>query len=195
MKISACIQQAIRQAASDLGCRAELARRCGIDNSTLGKYLKHRIRRISSENWEKLYPHIAKYLPRNHKLHPPSLLGLNAPASLDGDDLKLRRMLFYAYSDGKLYHDDGELQDNRYMPFIDFRRDPVDLIDSKMHERVVRSFVQASVERARCPECGEHLGIRGSQTTQDDPSDPEVFCLAGQHWSGRLSECVKPKYK
>ena len=51
---------------------------------------------------------------------------------------KLRAMLAYAFCGEQLYDDDGELQDNRVHPFIDFRRDLADEIEDKMRQRLRR---------------------------------------------------------
>ena len=53
------------------------------------------------------------------------------------ENKKLRKMLASCYVGTALYADDGELQDNREQPFIDFKRDSVDEIVKKMHQRVV----------------------------------------------------------
>lgn len=47
----------------------------------------------------------------------------------------LRRMLAGAYAGAGLYGDDGEMQDNRERPFIDFLRDTVKDIESKIQDR------------------------------------------------------------
>lgn len=46
----------------------------------------------------------------------------------------LRRLLAYAYSGASLYTDDGELQDGNF-PVIDYLRDTVDEIESKIQKR------------------------------------------------------------
>ena len=48
---------------------------------------------------------------------------------------QLREMLAHLYAGSALYCDDGELQDNRASPFIDFKRDSVADIRSAMVER------------------------------------------------------------
>lgn len=52
----------------------------------------------------------------------------------------LRRLLAYLYAGHTLYADDGELQDNRKHPLIDFKRDSVDQIECKMGERTRAEF-------------------------------------------------------
>lgn len=52
----------------------------------------------------------------------------------------LRQMLAFAYCGMKLYADDGELQDNRALPYIDFKRDPVPVIQAKMTQRAQRAL-------------------------------------------------------
>ena len=56
---------------------------------------------------------------------------------------ELRRMLAFAYSGVFLYCDDGELQDNRTKPIIDFRRDSFHEIKRKMGVRVTRALREA----------------------------------------------------
>lgn len=56
-------------------------------------------------------------------------------ASAGAGEQKLRRMLCVAYAGGWAYMDDGEAQDNRAHPCIDFLRDSPDLIEQKMRER------------------------------------------------------------
>lgn len=54
---------------------------------------------------------------------------------LRAENCGLRVMLAWAYAGSALYTDDGELQDNRSYPFIDFNNDSVEDIDSKLGER------------------------------------------------------------
>lgn len=54
---------------------------------------------------------------------------------LRADGSIVRELLAINYSRGRLYTDDGELQDNRTQPFIDFRRDPAHVIREKIVER------------------------------------------------------------
>ncbi len=51
-------------------------------------------------------------------------------------ELMLRRLLAASYAGASIYHDDGELQDNRRLPFIDFRRDTPTEIGEKMYQRI-----------------------------------------------------------
>lgn len=50
-------------------------------------------------------------------------------------EYKLRRMLAFAYSGVCLYGDDGELQDNARLPYIDYIRDSADEIGEKIKAR------------------------------------------------------------
>jgi len=52
----------------------------------------------------------------------------------------LRQLLAYRVAGAKLYDDDGELQDNSVHPFIDFKRDAVDAIETKLYERGFKAF-------------------------------------------------------
>ena len=57
--------------------------------------------------------------------------------------VKLRSLLAASYAGAMLYNDDGELQDNREQPFIDFLRDSPDEIERKMSERGLNSMNRA----------------------------------------------------
>jgi hypothetical protein len=64
-------------------------------------------------------------------------------AELKAENAKLRLMLaVHATSEGTLYGDDGELQDNSIHPFIDFKRDDPDTIQAKL---IVRAQKQLDV--------------------------------------------------
>lgn len=52
------------------------------------------------------------------------------------DDKQLRIMLAVSYSGSLLYLDDGELQDSRILPYIDFVRDSPETIAKKFIERL-----------------------------------------------------------
>lgn len=55
------------------------------------------------------------------------------------ENRELRIMLAIAHAGLSLYTDDGELQDNRVQPFIDFKRDSVSEIERKLRERAYAS--------------------------------------------------------
>jgi len=64
---------------------------------------------------------------------PPPRIVL-APKAMEHDNRELRRII--AFNLGKsLYTDDGELQDNSRLPFIDFYRDTAEEINRKLKER------------------------------------------------------------
>lgn len=63
-----------------------------------------------------------------HALH-------NEAAAVREGNATLRMMLAFSYCGHELYRDDGELQDNRMQPHIDFKRDPLDVIQYKMVQR------------------------------------------------------------
>lgn len=52
------------------------------------------------------------------------------------DNKQLRIMLAVSYGGPLLYSDDGELQDNRMLPYIDFVRDTPETISKKFTERL-----------------------------------------------------------
>ena len=51
------------------------------------------------------------------------------------ESYKLRLMLAQSLCGGSLYTDDGEIQDNSYMPYIDYKRDSADEIRAKLMQR------------------------------------------------------------
>lgn len=52
--------------------------------------------------------------------------------SLEEENFELRAMLAFAHCGAALYADDGELQDNREHPFIDWKRDSLSEIREKL---------------------------------------------------------------
>lgn len=63
---------------------------------------------------------------------PPPAPSVGQPAAEPDAEAGLRRLLAFAYAGAGLYGDDGELQDGRHHPCIDFRRDSVSEIERKM---------------------------------------------------------------
>lgn len=61
------------------------------------------------------------------------------PLDVASENRELRIMLAIAHAGLSLYTDDGELQDNRVLPFIDFKRDSVAEIERKLRERAYAS--------------------------------------------------------
>ena len=51
------------------------------------------------------------------------------------DNHEMRTMLYVANTGMRGYHDDGELQDNRCHPFIDFKRNSIAEIQAKFAQR------------------------------------------------------------
>lgn len=72
------------------------------------------------------------------------------------ENRELRIMCAIAHAGLALYYDDGELQDSREHPWIDWKRDPVADIERKLHERLCRRM-RAETEK------------RSLQNTKDDP--------------------------
>lgn len=58
----------------------------------------------------------------------------------EDDNKKLRRLLAIRVSGAMLYADDGELQCNKELPFIDFKRDSSAEIERKLIERGLNSI-------------------------------------------------------
>jgi hypothetical protein len=98
--------------------------------------------------WRKLYEYAPDQVPKPPAAPQPqdSEPIIDAPSKrvdaqqaelerLRNDGSKLRSMLGSCYAGAALYRDDGELQDSRCRPHIDFRRDTVDEIEEKMLRR------------------------------------------------------------
>jgi len=64
---------------------------------------------------------------------------------MSDDELKLRILLAISYSGINLYSDDGELQDNLMLPHIDFKRDSVNEIESKIHQRNAGAVIKCQL--------------------------------------------------
>jgi hypothetical protein len=64
---------------------------------------------------------------------------------------QLRRLLCFVYAGAAAYTDDGELQDNRTLPLIDFRRDTPQEIQNKMLERSLKGAGKAQAIEAHQP--------------------------------------------
>lgn len=78
---------------------------------------------------------------------------------------EIRKMLCVAYAGATAYMDDGEAQDNRANPCIDFLRDSPDEIRRKMRARSALSQQIAVSESTRCWHCGKKLvGKNGTAT-------------------------------
>ncbi|GAD20906.1 hypothetical protein [Acidovorax sp. MR-S7] len=75
-----------------------------------------------------------------------------APAALDVENRSLRRMLCVAHAGALAYMDDGEAQDCREMPWIDFLRDSPAEIQDKLHRRALKQLAApAAVTRIQQP--------------------------------------------
>jgi hypothetical protein len=57
------------------------------------------------------------------------------PMDMPQEEFSLRLMLCMAYAGSGAYTDDGEMQDNSSLPFIDFRRDSAAEIQRKIIQR------------------------------------------------------------
>lgn len=66
---------------------------------------------------------------------------------LKEENTKLRALVAILFSGSKLYGDDGELSDCSKMPFIDYKRDSVELIAFKIQQRRIQEY-EASQARA-----------------------------------------------
>lgn len=71
---------------------------------------------------------------------------LTAMPAIPAEEARLRRMLCSAQAGPKAYMDDGEAQDNRAHPSIDYLRDSVDEIERKLRERAAAAPFNAATE-------------------------------------------------
>ena len=62
MRLKSEIAEAIRQAVDELGTQKALADISGVSCKNINKYVNGGVKTIRSEAWQKLLPHIAKYL-------------------------------------------------------------------------------------------------------------------------------------
>ncbi len=68
---------------------------------------------------------------------------------LHEENRERRIMCAIAHCGLNLYHDDGELQDSREYPWIDWKRDPVNEIENKLHERFARRMRAETEKRSQ----------------------------------------------
>jgi hypothetical protein len=85
-------------------------------------------------------------------------------ATLRTENRELRIMCAIAHCGLALYHDDGELQDSREYPWIDWKRDSVSEIEAKLHERAIRRM-RAEMEKRSSPNVQDQTrGTSGPHT-------------------------------
>jgi len=70
MKNNPQVAAAIGLAAEHAGSNAELGRMAGIHGATVGQYRNGRISEISEDVWERLWPHIKRYLGQTLEYAP-----------------------------------------------------------------------------------------------------------------------------
>jgi hypothetical protein len=113
------------------------------------------------------------------------------PARSDkNDELYLRVLVGRLYAGGHLYSDDGELQDNREQPFIDFLRDnPFDIRD-KMNQRMVNDAADP-VKRCsgyddECKDVKNHMNcwLGNDGTDKADGYCPHLFKPVSDYTNG-----------
>jgi hypothetical protein len=110
-------------------------------------------------------------------------------AAVPDDAIELRRMLCTAYAGHLAYTDDGEAQDARMVPFIDFLRDSVSDIKAKMLRRAPTLAIQRARDTWLC-------GVADAVETLDatilvDEEDAKLFKAAALL---RLGNMLKPTY-
>lgn len=67
---------------------------------------------------------------------------LNEIRELREENEELRRLLFKYKADTLSYHDDGEMQDNTQVPYIDYKRDLPSQIALKIHNRNIKRIMK-----------------------------------------------------
>ena len=68
---------------------------------------------------------------------------MHEASKLKEENVKLRALLALAYSGANIYADDGELRDCSVYPFIDYKRDSVELIAFKIQQRSIKRYEQS----------------------------------------------------
>lgn len=111
----------------------------------------------------------------------------------EAEVMQLRQMLTYAYCGSNFYGDDGELQDNRMFPMIDFRRDSLDLIERKMYERSMAKLsdlmrlnptaLMLDTIMQRAPSVHEAWAL---YRQRDDENDGKEYFMCALHHNGTL---------
>jgi hypothetical protein len=116
-------------------------------------YVQCRLTPVQTEdNSARLYAAPADSAKQNHVAASSSLSSEpNGLSGVEKENRTLRRMLALSYAGGMLYGDDGELQDNREFPLIDFKRDTVEQIDAKMTERAMKQLIAAGIVKLAAP--------------------------------------------
>lgn len=105
-----------------------------IDQSTFTLTQKIQVNHVSADNF-RIFGHV---LELAYKRGAAEALEKDA-----ADERALREMLAIVYcGPPHLYADDGELQDNRAAPRIDFKRDTVRTIAEKMAQRGINEFTK-----------------------------------------------------
>ena len=87
----------------------------------------------------------SKYPPSQEV--PAVPVGSGELVLLREENRELRIMCAIAHAGLALYHDDGELQDNREHPYIDWKRDPVRRINEALAERAMLRMRAESMRR------------------------------------------------
>lgn len=112
---------------------------CGADDFDLEDYLErqadigdYKQQRDMDERMSNCHDP-EEYLKLHHQEEPATF------ADVSSENRELRILLAIAHAGPSLYTDDGELQDNRVQPFIDFKRDSVAEIERKLRERAFAS--------------------------------------------------------
>lgn len=106
----------------------------------------------------------------------------NRRMTIEDENRELRVMLAIAHAGLSLYTDDGELQDNRCHPWIDFKRDSVAQIEEKLHRRHLHQTTPCKLpintSGAECSTAwiAAESAHKQSRMGQEKPSTPERTC-------------------
>jgi hypothetical protein len=75
MKITDDILKALNRTIEGFGSKEEFANKANVNITTLGNYLSRKTRSIKDDTWEKIYPHVKPYLPKNNEAKGGHLAG------------------------------------------------------------------------------------------------------------------------
>ena len=66
MKITEDILKALQNCIDAVGSISDFSQQANVNIETVSKYLSHKNKSIKKDTWDKLYPLIQPYLPKNH---------------------------------------------------------------------------------------------------------------------------------
>lgn len=75
MKITDDILKALHRTVEGFGSPEEFANKANVNITTIANYLSRKTKSIKDDTWEKIYPHIKPYLPKNGEAKGDHLTG------------------------------------------------------------------------------------------------------------------------